>query len=59
MKGYSTLIPIKCNNSDPENKGSHKTKKKNLTKNSHPSNCLMKVTHEVKKSSWKTRTNPQ
>ena len=25
MKGYSTLIPIKYNNSDPRNKGFHKT----------------------------------
>ena len=27
VKGYSTLIPIKYNNSDLRNKGSHKTKK--------------------------------
>ena len=27
VKGYSTLIPVKYNNSDPRNKGSYKTKK--------------------------------
>ena len=51
MKGYSTLIPIKCNNSNPRNKGFHKTpkkKKKSHEKNSRPSNYIMKVTQGTK-----------
>ena len=43
VKGYSTLIPIKYNNSDPRNKGSHNTQI------SHPSNYIMKVTQGAKK----------
>ena len=44
MKGYSTLIPIKCNNSDPENKGSHKTKKEK--KKSHKKLSYLKLHNE-------------
>ena len=42
VKGYSTLIPIKYNNSNPRNKGSHNTQI------SHPSNYIMKVTQGAK-----------
>ena len=48
VKGYSTLIPIKYTNSDPRNKVSHKTQISHK-KNSHPSNCIMKVTQWAKK----------
>ena len=36
VKSYSTFIPIKYKNSDPRNKGSHKTKKSHEKPDSCP-----------------------
>ena len=46
VKGYSTFIALKYNNSDPGNKGSHKTKKSH--EKLSPSDCIMKMTQGVR-----------
>ena len=51
VKGYSTFIALKYNNSDPGNKGSHKTEKSH--ENFCPSKCIMEVTQGVKSSHGK------